>query len=109
MSNLELVNEYIWHRHLDKPHMSSSLSDAFLSALVAELDNDTVTAIVLVGSYARRDATPYSDVDVIRFVREEPERAQQKLYTYRDGRLVGIVTRTLSYYREGFTVPDFSR
>jgi predicted nucleotidyltransferase len=62
--------------------------------------------MVLVGSYARGDATPYSDVDVIRFVREEPDRAQQKLYTYRDGRLLGIVTQTLAHYREGFTVPE---
>ena len=98
--------ELLWRRRLEKPHTSSSLPDAFLSALVAELDTDAVTALVLVGSHARGDATPYSDVDVIRLVREEPERAQQKLYTYRDGRLLGIVTRTLAHYRAGFTVPE---
>jgi len=107
MGNPELdATEFLWRRCLEKSHTSSSLPDAFLSALVAELDTDTVTAMVLVGSYARGDATPYSDVDVIRFVREESDRAQQKLYTYRDGRLLGIVTRTLAHYREGFTVPE---
>ena len=107
MGNPELdATEFLWRRCLEKSHTSSSLPDAFLSALVAELDTDAVTAMVLVGSYARGDATPFSDVDVIRFVCEEPDRAQQKLYTYRDGRLLGIVTRTLAHYREGFTVPE---
>ena len=107
MGNPELdATEFLCRRCLEKSHTSSSLPDAFLSALVAELDTDAVTAMVLVGSYARGDATPYSDVDVIRFVREEPARAQQKLYTYRDGRLLGIVTQTLAHYREGFTVPE---
>ncbi len=65
---------------------SPELPDEFLSTLIAELNNDGVTAIALVGSYVRGDATPYSDVDILRFVREIPERAKQ--YTYVQGRLM---------------------
>ena len=45
-----------------------TVSDIFLKELIAELDNDTVRGIVLGGSHARGDATPYSDVDLACFV-----------------------------------------
>jgi predicted nucleotidyltransferase len=99
-------NERTRHIHLDETHAVSTLSDEFLSKLVAELDNETVTAIILYGSYARGDAAPYSDVDLDRFVKEPPDRIRQKRFTYRDGRLVSIGTRTISQERKSFTVPD---
>jgi predicted nucleotidyltransferase len=83
---------------------SSVLSDEFLSDLIAELDNDNVIALALVGSYARGNATLYSDVDVLRFVREVPERTKQ--YIYRHGRLIGISTRTFGQYRKRLTAPE---
>jgi predicted nucleotidyltransferase len=83
---------------------SSVLSDEFLSDLIAELDNDNVIALALVGSYARGNATLYSDVDVLRFVREVPERTKQ--YIYRHGHLIGISTRTFGQYRKRLTAPE---
>lgn len=68
------------------PSMSPELPDDFLSMLIAELNNDGVTALALVGSYVRGDATPYSDVDILRFVREIPERTKQ--YKYFQGYLM---------------------
>ncbi len=44
------------------------LSDSFLEALVAEIDTEQIRGIILGGSQARGDATPYSDVDVACFV-----------------------------------------
>jgi predicted nucleotidyltransferase len=40
------------------------LSDTFLEDLVTEVDNEHIRGIVLGGSQARGDATPYSDVDL---------------------------------------------
>jgi predicted nucleotidyltransferase len=99
-------NERTQHIHLDETHTVSTLTDEFLSKLVAELDNETVTAIILYGSYARGNAAPYSDVDLDRFVKEPPERIQQKRFTYRDGLLVSIATRTISQERGAFTIPN---
>ena len=39
-------------------------------ALAQQFDAPTVKAIVLMGSYARGEAGPYSDVDLVRFVEE---------------------------------------
>jgi hypothetical protein len=100
MANPPLEKEFIWHGHSGGNGQYSTLHDVFLSKLVTEFDETTVTAMVLVGSYAR------GDVDMIRFVYDMQEQAQQKLYTYRDGRLIGLVTRTLSQYREWFTLPQ---
>ncbi len=99
-------NKHIWHIHPNGSQTPSTLPDESLSTLVAELDDETVTAIILGGSYARGDATPYRDVDLARFVKEPPERTQQKRFTYRDGRLMSIVTRTIPQYRESFSVPE---
>lgn len=85
--------------------IASTLSDVFLSQLIAELDNDAVTAIVLSGSYARGDATPYSDVDLILFVRE-PDQVEPKRFLYRGGYLVSIATNTISHYHQSFTIPE---
>lgn len=81
-----------------------SLPDDFLSRIVAELNSEMVTALVLTGSYARGTATTYSDIDVLRFVREIPER--KKEYIYREGYLIGISTRTPEQYLSRFTRPE---
>ena len=44
------------------------LSEEFLNTLVAELDNDEIVGIIFGGSYARNEATPFSDVDIACFV-----------------------------------------
>ena len=59
-----------------------SVSDIFLKELIAEIDNDTIRGIVLGGSHARGDATPYSDVDLACFV-PDTFRPLRKRYLYR--------------------------
>jgi predicted nucleotidyltransferase len=44
------------------------LSDDYLNTLVIELDNDEIVGIIFGGSYARNEATPFSDVDIACFV-----------------------------------------
>src|SRR5579884_362525 len=84
-----------------------SLPDEFLSKLVAELNDETVRAIILHGSYARGDATPpYSDVDLVRILYETPERQQQKRFIWYDGYLLNLSSRPLSIYQEWLTQPQ---
>lgn len=90
-------------------HSSSfaSLSGEFLSTLVSDLDSETVTALILHGSYARGEAiVPYSDVDLVRIVQETPKRIEHKQFLYRNGYLISISTRPISVYRERFFVPE---
>lgn len=88
-------------------HPSVSLLGSLLAQLVAELDDDTVRAIILHGSYARGDAVPpYSDVDLVRITRETPDRTQQKRFIWRDGYLLNLSSRPLSVYQEWLTIPE---
>jgi predicted nucleotidyltransferase len=86
---------------------SVSLSGEFLSRLVAELDESTVTAIILHGSYARGDAVPpYSDIDLVRILYETPERKQLKRFIWYGGYLLNLSSRPLSVYKEWLTLPQ---
>ena len=89
----------------EAPLTATTLSEALLQALVAEIDSDEVTAIILGGSYARGEATAYSDVDFLRLVREESQR-QPKRYFYRSGYLISVPTRTITYYQGLITKPE---
>lgn len=89
----------------EAPIPATNLSEAALQSLVAEIDSDDVTAIILGGSYARGEATAYSDVDFLRLVREESQR-QPKRYFYRDGYLISVPTRTIASYRQSITKPE---
>ena len=83
------------------------LPDKLLSRLVAELDNETVRAIILRGSYARGDAVPpYSDVDLTRVVQETAGHHQPKYYLWRDGYAISVSTHSYAAYRERFTKPQ---
>jgi predicted nucleotidyltransferase len=81
------------------------LSDEFLNALVAELDNDAIVGIILGGSHVRGEATPYSDVDFACFV---PDTMQPppKRYMYRDGHLVSVAFKTVASIRSALTQPE---
>ena len=72
-------------------HIPSIISDEFLAKLVAELDDGTVRAIILHGSYAHGDALPpYSDVDLVRITRETLDRKQEKRFIWREGYLLNL-------------------
>lgn len=86
---------------------SSFLSSEFLSKLIPELDDETVAAIILHGSYARGDAMPpYSDIDLVRILHETPERKQLKRFIWYDGYLLNLSSRPLSIYKEWLTIPQ---
>ena len=83
------------------------LPDEFLSERVAKLNDDTVTAIILHGSYVRGNALPpYSDVDLVRITRETLGRLEQKRFLYRNGYLMSISGRPISLYRERLAAPE---
>lgn len=84
-----------------------SLSDTFLSSILSELNDDTIQAIILHGSYVRGDAfPPYSDVDLVRILQETAPHHEQKQFVYRDGYLLSISSRPLSVYRKRFLQPE---
>src|SRR6266567_4749661 len=78
------------------------LSDTFLEALVAELDTDQIRGILLGGSHARGDATPYSDVDLACFV-PDSFRPLRKRFLYREGHLISISLKTLAGVQQQLT------
>src|SRR5579883_2303040 len=98
-------NQDAWYVQLTECS-APPVDEAFLDKLVAELDKDEVRAIILRGSYARGDASSYSDLDFTRFVKEPPEESQAKQFTYREGRLISISTRTLDQERKRLLVPE---
>ncbi len=81
-----------------------SISDIFLKELIAEIDNDTIRGIVLGGSHARGDATPYSDVDLACFV-PDTFRPLRKRYLYRENHLISIGLKTLEGVKQQITEP----
>src|SRR5712692_6266250 len=91
----------------NEPVLSPLLSSEFLAQLIAELDDETVIAIILHGSYARGDAMPpYSDIDLVRILHETPERTQLKRFIWYDGYLLNLSSRPLSIYKEWLTIPQ---
>ena len=84
---------------------STSLSDEFLRALVDELAGKQTVAIILAGSHAQGEATPYSDVDMAHIV-AAPLSGPDKRYYYREGHLVSVATRPLAWFRAAVTRPE---
>ena len=89
------------------PSRSAPLSDEFIKAFVTELDSDDVIGIGMGGSHVRGEATPYSDVDLMCFF-SDTVLLPKKRFIYRDGRLVGIATRTVAGVRRDFTRPEIA-
>ena len=81
-----------------------SVSDIFLAELITEIDDHTIRGIVLGGSHARGDATPYSDVDLACFV-PDTFRSLRKRYLYREGHLISIGQKTLEGVKQQLAEP----
>lgn len=74
----------------------SAVSKTFLQKLAAEFDDENTVGFLLTGSHARGDATPFSDVDLLRFVINEPSDETEKYdLKYREKRLISISTSTV--------------
>ena len=105
MANLS-SQEAEWLARLRQTPIASTLSETFLAELVAELDDDSMIALILHGSYAHGDATAYSDIDISRIFKDEVQSLPLKRYVIRHGYLVSISAHTISEYRERFTLPQ---
>lgn len=83
------------------------LSAAFLTRLVTEFATADIVAVALAGSYARGDATHWSDVDIIRYAATMPASTEER-YTLaiRDGRLVSVSTTTIAAKQTEMTQPE---
>src|SRR2546430_776822 len=89
------------------PSAPQTLPAELLAQLVTELDNESVRAIILRGSYARGDATPpYSDIDLTRIIWETAGHNLPKRFFWRDGNLVSVSTRSYAAYQERLTQPE---
>jgi hypothetical protein len=80
------------------------VSNGFLEKLVAEIDDNTIRGIVLGGSHARGNPTPYSDVDLACFV-PETFRPVRKRFLYREGHLISIGQKTLEEVKQQLAEP----
>jgi predicted nucleotidyltransferase len=81
------------------------LSDDYLNRLEVELDNDDIVGIILGGSYARNEATQFSDVDIACFV-QDSMKPPPKRFIYRDGRLLSVGYRTVAEIRSELARPE---
>jgi hypothetical protein len=95
------------HNEADQQTVDSVVmpSDEFLQALVTEIDNDTIVGITLGGSYARGNATPYSDLDLACFYKDEASLLPHQLF-YRNGLLIRMNTTTVASIRADLTRPE---
>lgn len=89
----------------NESHTTPLLSNEWLQALVSELDNESIIGIILGGSHARGEATPYSDVDIAYFV-PDSTMPPRKRFIYRDGHLVSIGAKTVAAVRHDFARPE---
>ncbi len=85
----------------------SALPEAFLKRLVAECATEGIVAVALAGSFARGDASRWSDVDIIRYAATLPATTEER-YTLavRGGRLVSLSTTTIAAKEDEMTRPE---
>jgi len=75
--------------------------------LIARFADARVRALVLLGSFARGDAGPWSDLDVVRFVADDADDAEPVTHLITD-RLVVVSTVTPAQVARWFTEPEES-
>ncbi len=81
------------------------LSEAFLSALVAEIDSDDYVGILLGGSYARGDATEWSDLDIACIVPNDTKPVRKHFF-FRENTLVSTGTKSIEGIRAQLAMPE---
>ena len=78
--------------------------DLVLDALLAKLTDADTVGFLLTGSYARGDATPFSDVDLIKFTNVVP--TVRSAVRYEGGRLVTISITTVDDKMQEMSKPE---
>lgn len=89
----------------EQADMAASVSDEFLAELVRELDHEDIVGMTLGGSYARGEATRYSDLDLACFWREGLS-PPPKHFFYRQGRLISIKKTSVAEMRSMLRKPE---
>ena len=83
-----------------------TLSDSFIKSLLEKIDAPEVTAVGMVGSYARGQAGKYSDVDLDIYVSQMPENPYDRYsLRYWDDKLVSLKYAYLEDERSGLSNP----
>jgi len=73
------------------------LPESFLQGVFNDFVDHETEAFVLFGSYSRGTAIAHSDVDLTRYVAVLPaDKSKRFLLTYREGRLVAVLTTTFA-------------
>jgi nucleotidyltransferase-like protein len=83
-----------------------TLSDSFIQSILERIDSPNVIGVGIVGSYARRQESKYSDVDVDIYATKLPENKYER-YTlrYLDGKLVSLKYTLLEEERSALNNP----
>jgi predicted nucleotidyltransferase len=77
----------------------------FLDDLVQGLDVPGVRAVALMGSYARGEAGPYSDLDLVRLVDGTAQGSVAEEHRLEGGLLIVVSTVTPAHVEEWFSAP----
>jgi hypothetical protein len=84
-----------------------TLPDSFLQNIIRSLDGPDVVGMTMSGSFARNQASRYSDVDIQRYMHVLPEsRYEHYILQYVQGRLVSVKTLTVEEAQKSLTRPD---
>ena len=86
---------------------SVQLPIGFLRTLVGEFTDSNTVGFLLTGSHARGDADRYSDIDLMKFVRDLPQQpAERYVVRFRDEHLVAISVTTVAEKTEEMRKPE---
>lgn len=85
--------------------LSASLDAQLIASLLQEIDGPDVAGIVLGGSYARGEATPYSDLDFGLLMKGDAT-PHLKRYFYHDNLLVSVSPKTVAGVRADIARPE---
>jgi hypothetical protein len=83
----------------------NSLPPQLIESIISELADEDIAGIVLGGSYARGEATRFSDIDIAPFLHEGAPPRKKRLF-YRDGYLVSVSYKTVAGVRADTALPN---
>ncbi|MDQ3705700.1 MAG: nucleotidyltransferase domain-containing protein [Chloroflexota bacterium] len=83
----------------------NSLPPGLIESLISELADQETAGIVLAGSYARGEETPFSDIDIAPFLHEGAPPRRKRLF-YRDGYLVSVSYKSIAGVRTDLSLPN---
>lgn len=90
--------------YANAPDIAPGLLDEIYALPVAQHGQKHIRAIILRGSFACGDFTPYSDVDVTCIVYEQPNPVKRFVYTQK--RLISMADKTLEKLRASLQAPE---